>query len=594
MITPYNIADKIASRYEVLKIMWGGMGYVLVCKDLKLGIIVALKTFNPETFDIESFRKEARNWIAVGESLNIVEAFDVFVVDSAPFIVMEYISGLDMGSNLRQWLIASQQLDLKQILQFAYQTCNGIEYAWSKINLVHQDIKPENLLITSDEIIKVSDFGLSKSVFGRIAQGGTYHYMSPEHFYGNTDTRSDIYSTGITMYEMMEGRRPFPGLGPEDFRRQHESWELQFFRSAPTEALRKLQNIVRKATEKSPQSRYQNFSELMQDLDCLFREQYGRSLKGKYRTRINSSLRLSDRGFALCKLGFEREGMDLLQEAVAKDLVNIPALDALRNYIYSLEGESKKFWKRIWQQLIKDLKIPWKALLFILLIGGLFLACRASTEFPVVSISYFCFMLFLLMEAYINFYSKLSLDRFTISGIGLGLIINLILSFVYRGNPAFDAPLVSLGKSALGIASGFLIGVGSRKISFLFLKKEGLGLGSVKEMMAIGALVGAVGLLYVEFLWPFCTLIWFLASFFIYQFRRIILEAKKIFVGDCAKDAFSEIPTSVGFLTALIFYILFKEQIQGQVSAFFASPDKTNLTWIGMKKFMQAIVYRYF
>lgn len=592
MIMPYNIADKIAGRYEVLKIMWGGMGYVLVCKDLKLGIIVALKTFNPETFDIESFRKEARNWIAVGECLNIVEAFDVFVADSVPFVVMEYISSLDMGSSLRQWLIASRQLGLKQILQFAYQACNGIEYAWSKINLVHQDIKPENLLITSDEIIKVSDFGLSKSVFGRIAQGGTYHYMSPEHFYGNTDTRSDIYSTAITIYEMMEGRHPFSGPTPDAFRRQHESRELEFLKPAQTNGLKNLRSIVLKAAEKSPQNRYQNFSELMQDLDCLFREQYGRSLKGQYKTRINSSLRLSDRGFALCKLGFEREGMDLLQDAVAKDPANIPALDALRDYVYSLESG---FWKRIRQQLIKDLKVPWKAMAFILLIGGLFLACKGSTEFPVVGISYFCFMLFLLMEAYINFYSGLCLDRFTLGGIILGVSINLILSFVYKGNPAFDVPLVSFGKSALGIILGFLIGFISRKIGFLFLKKEGMGLGSVKELMAIGALVGAGGILYIQLLWPFCTLIWFFAALLIYQFRRTILKARKVFVSDYAKDAFSEIPTSLGFLAALIFYILFRDQINSLIFP----PDKNinasiKADWVGIQRFMQAIAYRYF
>jgi serine/threonine protein kinase len=591
MATPYNIADKIAGRYEVVKIMQGAMGYVLVCRDLQLEIIVALKTFNPQTFDVESFRKEARNWIAIGECLNIVEAFDVFVVDSMPFVVMEYISGFDVGPSLRHWLMNLPELDFKRTLQFAYQICNGIEYAWSKINLVHHDIKPENLLITHDEIVKVSDFGVSKSVFGGTL-GGTYHYMSPEHLSGNTDTRSDIYSTAITIYEMMEGRRPFSGSTPEDLKRQRQSSQLQFFRPAETKALEQLRSIVQKAAAKSPQNRYQSFSGLKQDLDSLFHKEYGRSLKEQYQTRRSSSLRLSDRGFALCKLGFEQEGMDLLQEAVARDITNIPALDALRDYIASL---AKGFWGRIRRQLIEDLKVPWKTLLFILLISGLFLTCRAAIPFTAASVLYFCFMLFLLMETYINFYSKITLDRFTISAIGMGLAINLILSFVYRGNSAFDAPLASCAKSLLGIGLGFLIGLGQRKIGFLFSRKEALGKGTVKLMMAMGALVGG-GILYVFPLWAFSTLLWFLASFFIYQLHRSVLKARGIFVGDYSEGAFNEIPSSFGFLIALVFYILFKDQI---TAFLFAPPDKNNaalikVDWAQIQKFMNAIFYRYF
>lgn len=585
---PYNIGDRILNRYEVVRVMWGGMGYVFVCKDLESKIIVALKTFNPKTFDVEGFRKEARNWISIGEHLNIVEAFDVFVIDSIPFVVMEYISGSNMGASLREWLINSHHLDLKHILQFAYQICNGIEYAWLKINLVHQDIKPENLLISHDEIVKVSDFGLSKSIFCRIGLGGTYYYMSPEHFCGNTDTRSDIYSTGITIYEMIEGKPPFLGPTPEDFRRQHESREPVFSRTTEADTLRKLQNIVRKAIEKSPEKRYKNFSETMEDLDYLYHQEYGRSLKEQYKTHRSPSYRLSDQGFALYTLGFEKEGIDLLQDAIAKDPTNLPALYVVTDYMGYKEGtEKKEFWRRILQQLIKDLKVPWKTILFILLVVGTFLATAAGFKIPIVSFLYFNFMLFLLIESYINFYSGLSLNRITLFGIGLGLSTNLILSFIYKNHTTFDIPLMSLGKSISGIVLSFLLG---------FVLGKGIGRGTKKLMIAIGALVGG-GFLYVFFLWSCCSLIWSFTFYLIHKFRRIILKKKKVFVSNHGEGKFvkvmgGKLPASLGFFGALVLYILFRDQIHN----YFAPTSNSSLFphfYVEIWEFMKSTFYRY-
>jgi len=220
----YKIGDVIhiyGLNFKVAEVKKGGLGIVYICYCPSIGT-VAIKSFQEGYFHredkisdqiVRNFYHEAEVWVKLGIHENIVEAFYVFPLDYKPHIVMEYVDGGDLEEKLRQG-----RLSISEALYFAIQFCDGMTYANSvdlgdgRKGIVHRDIKPSNIMLTREGVLKITDFGLVKALGASTAEEpwGTPEYMSPEQFRTmDVDTRSDIYSFGVVLYEMLSGRLPF-------------------------------------------------------------------------------------------------------------------------------------------------------------------------------------------------------------------------------------------------------------------------------------------------------------------------------------------------------------------------------------------------
>ena len=204
----------IADRYEVVgQIGTGGMSDVYKAKDHTLGRYVAIKVlkeeFSEDTNFVTKFRSEAQ--AAAGlEHPNIVNIYDVGSENGIHYIVMEYVEGI----TLKTYIEKKGQLNYKETLSIAIQVSRGIQAAHAK-HIIHRDIKPQNIIISTDGKVKVTDFGIARAVSEHTIHSdvmGSVHYASPEQARnGYVSNRSDIYSLGIVMYEMVTGRVPFDG-----------------------------------------------------------------------------------------------------------------------------------------------------------------------------------------------------------------------------------------------------------------------------------------------------------------------------------------------------------------------------------------------
>ena len=204
----------IAERYEIIgKIGAGGMSDVYKAKDHVLGRFVAIKVLKQEFSEdvnfVTKFRTEAQSAAGL-EHPNIVNIYDVGSENGMHYIVMEYVDGI----TLKTYIEKKGKLTYKEAVSIAIQVGRGIEAAHNK-NIVHRDIKPQNIIVSKNGNIKVTDFGIAKAASSNTLTSGamgSVHYISPEQARGGySDERSDIYSLGITMYEMVTGRVPFEG-----------------------------------------------------------------------------------------------------------------------------------------------------------------------------------------------------------------------------------------------------------------------------------------------------------------------------------------------------------------------------------------------
>src|SRR5574344_2556784 len=220
------IGKTIANRYEIIeKTGVGGMATVYVAKDLILNRYVAVKVLKEEFTTDEEFVKRFNTEAQAAASLshaNIVSIYDVGNEDNIYYIVMELIR----GKTLKQIITEEGSLPWKWSINIAMQIASALEVA-HKNNIVHRDIKPHNIIITEDGVAKVTDFGIAKAVsnstitaFGTTI--GSVHYFSPEHARGGyTDEKSDLYSLGVVMYEMVTGKLPFDGDTPVSVALKH-------------------------------------------------------------------------------------------------------------------------------------------------------------------------------------------------------------------------------------------------------------------------------------------------------------------------------------------------------------------------------------
>ncbi|SER45870.1 Stk1 family PASTA domain-containing Ser/Thr kinase [Lachnobacterium bovis] len=259
----------LSDRYEILeKIGAGGMSDVYKAKDHVLDRFVAVKVLKAEFSEdmnfVSKFRTEAQSAASL-EHPNIVNIYDVGSEEGLHYIVMEYIEGI----TLKTYIEKKGCLTYKEAVSIAIQIAKGIEAAHNK-NITHRDIKPQNIIISTEGKVKVTDFGIARAASTNTVSAdvmGSVHYASPEQARnGFVDGRSDIYSLGIVMYEMVTGRVPFDGDTTVSVALQH----LQDEMVSPSEYAKDLpisiEKIIQKCAQKNPDRRYQNIEELTQDL----------------------------------------------------------------------------------------------------------------------------------------------------------------------------------------------------------------------------------------------------------------------------------------------------------------------------------------
>ena len=259
----------IAERYEILgKIGTGGMADVYKAKDHKLNRFVAVKVLKPEfredTTFIRKFKSEAQA-AAVLTHPNIVNVFDVGDDNGVYYIVMELIEGI----TLKEYISKKGKLSVKEATSIAIQVSMGLEAAHSH-GIVHRDVKPQNIIISMDGKVKVTDFGIARAASSNTISSnvmGSVHYSSPEQVRGGySDEKSDIYSLGITMYEMVTGKVPFDGDTTVAIAIKHLQEEIVPPSVYTPELPHSLEQIILKCTQKSVDRRYQNMEDVTADL----------------------------------------------------------------------------------------------------------------------------------------------------------------------------------------------------------------------------------------------------------------------------------------------------------------------------------------
>ncbi len=268
-----KIGMTIADRYEILeKIGTGGMADVYKAVDNKLSRNVAVKVLKQEFSENENFVSKFRVEAQAAAGLmhpNVVNVYDVGEEDGIYYIVMELVEGI----TLKKYIEKKARLSFEEAVSIAIQVGMGIEAAHEK-HIIHRDIKPQNIIISLAGKVKVTDFGIAKAATSNTITSnvmGSVHYTSPEQARGGySDEKSDIYSLGITMFEMLTGRVPFNGETTVAIAIKHIQEEMPSPRDYVPEIPYSLEDIVLKCCEKSPDRRYQNMQELVDDLkQCL-------------------------------------------------------------------------------------------------------------------------------------------------------------------------------------------------------------------------------------------------------------------------------------------------------------------------------------
>jgi len=267
MLNPGTILDE---RYEIIDIVGtGGMSTVYRAKDHRLKRFVAVKVLKREYSNdvnfVTKFRAEAQSTAGLTHP-NIVSVYDVCEDNGRYFIVMELVEGI----TLKEYINLNGRLSMDQAIDFSLQIASGLEAAHEH-HVIHRDIKPQNIIVSKTGNLKVTDFGIAKAATSNTmstAGMGSVHYISPEQARGGySDERSDIYSLGITMYEMVTGRVPFEGESNVAIALMHIQNEITPPRELYPDIYSSLEKVILKATQKKPERRYLTAAALIADIN---------------------------------------------------------------------------------------------------------------------------------------------------------------------------------------------------------------------------------------------------------------------------------------------------------------------------------------
>ncbi|SDY74183.1 serine/threonine protein kinase [Evansella caseinilytica] len=262
---------RINDRYELLKpVGGGGMANVYLARDMILDREVAVKVLKPQFSEDEEFIKRFRREAQAATSLshpNVVNIYDVGEEDNLYYIVMEYVK----GNTLKDYIQKHGKLDVQEAVHIMTQITSAIEHAHEN-HIIHRDIKSHNILIGLDGQAKVTDFGIARAISDATITHtnsvlGSVHYLSPEQARGGHVTyKSDIYSLGIVMYEMLTGEVPFNGDTAVSVAIKHLQDPLPFLKDKDPSVPQSVENVILKATSKNPDGRYRTADEMTTDL----------------------------------------------------------------------------------------------------------------------------------------------------------------------------------------------------------------------------------------------------------------------------------------------------------------------------------------
>ncbi|MHB2021517.1 MAG: protein kinase domain-containing protein, partial [Candidatus Xenobia bacterium] len=331
----WGVGDRIQGRYDILDLAVGGMAFVFLVYDVQWQRPYAIKVLRPELAEkaenLERFQREALLWVGLGTHPCIVTAEMVQTMGGTACLFLEYVEGGDLASRLSQGPPA-----LEQGLRWAIQFCLGLAHANRTLGIVHRDVKPSNALITLEGNVKVTDFGISRapkstpdgdpaavaertdlyvSTDGSV--GGTLAYIAPETLTGSFDVRSDIFSFGCTLYEILTSRPVFVGS---------TTHELISSRLVPVDLAglpeigqvpQTLLPILQKTLEQDPDARYPTFDELAQDLMAAYEHLCGLPFSMPPQVPADSANALHNRGSSLANLGFFKDAAEYYRKALA-------------------------------------------------------------------------------------------------------------------------------------------------------------------------------------------------------------------------------------------------------------------------------------
>ena len=311
----------LGDRYEIIELVGsGGMSEVYKAKDHKLNRYVAVKVLKQEFSDdrnfVSKFRVEAQSAAGLAHP-NIVNVYDVGEDEGIYYIVMEFVEGI----TLKEYIMDHGRLSAEQALDFALQIASGIEVAHQN-HTIHRDIKPQNIIVSKNETLKVTDFGIARAATSNTVAStamGSVHYISPEQARGGySDEKSDIYSLGITMYEMVTGRVPFEGDNNVTVALMHIQGEMipprQYYPDIPAS----FEKVILKCTQKKPERRYLTASALIADLKRVATNPNGDFVVMGNNTAVNApTVMMSEAEFNSIKEGAAQKPVEEMPEEEA-------------------------------------------------------------------------------------------------------------------------------------------------------------------------------------------------------------------------------------------------------------------------------------
>jgi len=270
------IGQTLAGRYEILdRVGGGGMALVYKARDILLNRIVAVKVLRPQFVHdeefIQRFRREAQSAAALSHP-NVVSIYDVGQREDIHYIVMEYVEGYTLNELIKE----KAPLQVEEAVNIASQICDALDHAHSN-QIIHRDIKPHNILIGRNGRVKVTDFGIaragaSSSITQTGSVVGSVHYFSPEHAKGTAaGAKSDLYSLGIVLYQMLTAKLPFSGESPVSVALKHLQENVEEPRKVNPLIPQSVENIILKAMRKNPDNRYRSAKEMLADLETCLR-----------------------------------------------------------------------------------------------------------------------------------------------------------------------------------------------------------------------------------------------------------------------------------------------------------------------------------
>ena len=342
----WEIGDEISNRLVVHDAFSGGMGIVYIVYDRELTDIYAVKTFRDDVFALDSsirtqFEKEAQIWVNLDNHRNVTKAHFLQRIENRPYLFLEYVNGGDLSS----WIGSPRLIgNLTQVVNFAIQICDGMVHAVSKGIVAHRDIKPKNCLISLDNVVKVTDFGLAKVFSPSNLHGsdyiqslkmgdnhtltmgftqtgmvvGTPAYMSPELFDDakHIDIKSDVYSFGVMLYEMVSGILPFNGNTIAELEAQHKTEPPP---TLPSSIHPKLNGLISQCMAKDPSSRPAEFSSIRDSLISLHKLIADGETIYNYQVVDLDAFELSNKGISLSELGYYTDAIQCFDDAIKID-----------------------------------------------------------------------------------------------------------------------------------------------------------------------------------------------------------------------------------------------------------------------------------